>query len=56
MAERNATLIAVKGHGHGDSFLFRPFPATLAPGCVVAYIAERRLDDIWREVETAAAA
>jgi hypothetical protein len=56
MAERNATLIAVKDTSRDEAFLFRPFPATLAPGCVVAYIAERRMDDVWQELEAAAAA
>lgn len=54
MAARNATLIAVKDTSRDEAFLFRPFPSTLASGCVVAYIAERRMDDVWQELETLA--
>ncbi|NTF17995.1 potassium channel protein [Agrobacterium rubi] len=52
MAARNATLIAVR-QSPDASFGFRPFPDVLAAGSSVAYIAERRIDDIWLELERA---
>lgn len=50
MASRNATLIAIRPSG-GDPFVFRPFPEGLAAGTSIAYIAERRLDDTWEDIE-----
>lgn len=53
MASRDATLIAVRALGD-SAFTFRPFPSSLEAGSSVAYIGERRIDDLWQHVEAAA--
>lgn len=54
LIDRNATLISVRTV-HDTPFTFRPFPKVLGAGSSVAYISERRIDDLWAEVEAKSA-